>query len=96
MKKTSDDAFDKRRIEWEENLKGYGLPEGARSQIAVHMASFDPSRCGHKDNFRLAVAGDPEQVEAYRLARQRGCCGFSDELVIWDNTFYLVGFNYGH
>lgn len=57
------------------------------------------------DNFRISRA-KVEMIkgfgfyasEAYRQARNNGCCGFRDELVrnpATGNEFY-IGFNYGH
>lgn len=54
--------------------------------------SFD-----YADNFRMAIAGNAEQVDAYETRRSSGCCGYvDDEIELPDGTTLLYGFNYGH
>jgi hypothetical protein len=49
------------------------------------------------DNFRWAVLGDVEQMEAYKKAAAEGCCGsFDSEVTAPNGLTYKVGCNYGH
>lgn len=51
----------------------------------------------YMDNYRWALASDPEQVAKFEEAEELGCCGSHNETITGpDGLKYLVGFNYGH
>ena len=58
-------------------------------------------RCHEKthdymDNFRVARLDNPEEMAEYKRRFQKGCCGFHDRIVEFDDGPWLIGFNYGH
>jgi hypothetical protein len=49
------------------------------------------------DNCRYALESDLNQVNAYYVQRDRGCCGCADYQVLDKHgNIWLVGCNYGH
>lgn len=65
-------------------------------QHALRSVGYD----GCVDNWRLAklkYRNDPEP-EAYKRARESGCCGSVDFRIVNERTgsIFLLGFNYGH
>lgn len=48
------------------------------------------------DNYREAVADDPEAVAKYEEMRRDGCCGAFDAVVLIKGQKYMIGCHYGH
>lgn len=50
----------------------------------------------YSDNFRFAKADDKQAILLYKLLKNKGCCGFYDEIIELEGEKYFIGFNYGH
>jgi len=77
------------------SLRSYGTEIDAVIQAALtkELAEIDDPCC---DNYRVADASVPSEVEAYEAAAREGCCGFFDGKIEVSGRTFLIGFNYGH
>lgn len=82
-------------------LSHRNYPQDAKEMIDGWLKYEDKTK-DHMDNIRIAECGNIEETKDYDIRRARGCCGYTDKLLIWTHMdyevtmYFMVGFNYGH
>lgn len=82
--------------------KRYGTKEGSflANRFSKAYRTYGLDNCG--DNVRIALKGNPSEVERYKRSLDNGCCGFYDEEFKFidsgtgEEKVFMVGFNFGH
>lgn len=81
-------------------MKTDWLTEKYGSAIGTYLRSKmrdAQKNCFHIDNERACETSKPNEVIAYELARESGCCGSVDKTAFHPNgRVFRYGFNHGH
>jgi hypothetical protein len=76
-------------------VEKFGYDDAKKIGTTFQNILKDPDYC-YADNFRVAIVGNKDLEEQYKLLRAEGCCGFYDKIHEIDGVKYKIGFNYGH
>ena len=71
------------------------IDEDTLEKILKLFVKFDEDY-EYADNFRAANIDNSEQMKKYKRRKEKGCCGFYDEIYFINGKKYMIGFNYGH